>query len=323
MLYFLHGEDMIRVAERRRELMDGFQKKYPTGEIHLFDFEDTGTPEMVRRACSACDQGLFATPKLVVWLHPLALKEGEDAVKNFLKRFLKEAPLDISLLVIEPGKIKKTNSIAAFLLKKADRTEDLSVLSGASLETWVLKSLAAFDPHLSISRPALMLLLKGIGSDTLRLKQVIDQLASYRGTGEIVLADVMLFVQAGSEAVIFQALDALARGEREKALLLFAREQAAATKHDAVYGLLSMCAWQLRRLLLIREAYDQGMHDSPGIARHTKLPPFTVQNALRGLNALPRTRLAAGLSLLAEMDAALKIGALDPGVALDTFVWKF
>jgi DNA polymerase III delta subunit len=33
--------------------------------------------------------------------------------------------------------------------------------------------------------------------------------------------------------------------------------------------------------------------------------------------------LIAGLSLLADMDAAMKVGELDPGVALDTFVWKF
>ena len=86
-MIFLYGEDEVRVEARRHELMDGFRKKYPTGEIQIFDFEDFGTPEAISLACSACDQGLFATPKLVVWLHPFALKEGEEALKKFLTRF--------------------------------------------------------------------------------------------------------------------------------------------------------------------------------------------------------------------------------------------
>jgi hypothetical protein len=44
MLYFLYGEDEVRIGDRRRELLEGFRKKYPNGEIQIFDFEDSGTP---------------------------------------------------------------------------------------------------------------------------------------------------------------------------------------------------------------------------------------------------------------------------------------
>ena len=135
--------------------------------------------------------------------------------------------------------------------------------------------------------------------------------------------DILLFLRPSSETTIFQALDAMSRGERQRAFLLFTEEQAGESKQESVYGLLSMCAWQLRRLIQIREAFDQGIRDAAGIARETKLPPFAVQNALRSLGGLPLSRLTSGLILLADMDAAMKIGELDPGVALDTFVWKF
>ncbi|MBP6889582.1 MAG: DNA polymerase III subunit delta [Candidatus Moranbacteria bacterium] len=323
MLYFLHGEDEVRVGDRRRELMDGFRKKYPTGEIQIFDFEDTGTPEAIRFACSACDQGLFATPKLVVWLHPFVLKEGEEALKKFLARFVKEPPVDISLLLIAPGKIKKTHPIATFLLKKSDRIEGIDLLSGMQLERYVVSLLRDFEKNLSINHSALRTLLKAVGSDMLLLKQEVARLATYRGTGMITNEDVTLFLRPSVETSVFQALDAMSRGEKEKALLLFAQEQAGTSKQDAVYGLLSMCAWQLRRLIQIREVFDRGIRDSAGIARETKLPSFAIQNTLRSLGNLPLSRLTAGLILLADMDAALKIGTLDPGVALDTFVWKF
>ena len=323
MMYFLHGEDDVRVGERRRELVDGFWKKYPAGEVQIFDFEDNGTPEAIRLACSACDPGLFAVPKLVIWLHPCTPKEGEAALKDFLVRFAKENPKDISLLAIVPGKIKKTHPVAATLLKKADRVEALSPLTGAALEQHVLSMLSGFDADLSIGRPALAALLKATGDDTLRLKQEVARLAAYRGTGMITSEDVALFLRPSVETTVFHALDALSRGERERALAVFAQEQAGDAPGDAVYGLLSMCAWQVRRLIEIREAYDQGNRDSGSIARVTKLPPFAVQNALRSIDRLPLPRLIAGLSLLADMDAAMKVGELDPGIALDTFVWKF
>jgi DNA polymerase III delta subunit len=323
MLYFLFGEDEVRVNERRRELSDGFRKKYPTGEVQVFDFEDTGTPEAIRFACSACDSGLFAVPKLVMWLHPFALKEGEEALKKFLTRFVKEPPADISLLILAVGKIKKTHPVAAWLLKKSDRVETLDPLTGSALEGYVVSALRAFDAELSIDRLALALLLKAVGKDMLRLKQEIARLAAYRGSGMITSADVSLFLRPSMETSVFHALDALSRGEREKALLLFAQEQAGQVKSDAVYGLLALCAWQLRRLMQMREAFDNGCRDSASIARQTKLAPFAVQNALRSLSGLSLARLSAGMTLLADMDAALKIGTLDPGVALDTFVWKF
>lgn len=323
MLYFLYGEDEVRIGDRRRELLEGFRKKYPNGEIQIFDFEDSGTPETIRSACSACEQGLFMIPKLIVWLHPFALKEGEDALKKFLTRFLKEPPSDTSLLVLASGKIKKTHPVASLLLKKSDRIEEMEPLQGAQLERYILTSLRAFDASLSIGRSALGILTKAVGSDMLRLKQEISRLAAYRGIGVVTNEDVLLFLRSGSETTVFQALDAMSRGEKQRALLLFAEEQAGESKHEAVYGLLSMCAWQLRRLIQIREAFDRGIRDAAGIARETKLPPFAVQNALRSLGGLPLSRLTSGLILLADMDAAMKIGELDPGVALDTFVWKF
>jgi DNA polymerase III delta subunit len=323
MLYFLYGEDEVRVASRRRELLDGFRRKYPTGEVQIFDFEDSGTPETIRSACSACDQGLFAIPKLIVWLHPFVLKEGEDVLKKFLMRFLKESPSDISLLVLASGKIKKTHPVAALLLKKSDRIEEMEPLRGVQLERYIASSLRVFDADLSITRTALGILVKAVGDDTFRLKQEISRLAAYRGTGTITNEDVLLFLRPSSETTIFQALDAMSRGERRQALLLFAQEQAGESKHEVVYGLLSMCAWQLRRLIQMREVFDRGIRDASGIARETKLPPFVVQNALRSFENLPLSRLTAGLMLLADMDAAMKIGELDPGGALDAFVWKF
>lgn len=92
---------------------------------------------------------------------------------------------------------------------------------------------------------------------------------------------------------------------------------------DQAYQILSMCAWQVRRLLLIREAFDQGVRNPRDIASRTKLPPFTVQKALPTIQHFSLARMKKGLGLLSEIDTALKQGKANPLVSLDLFVWKF
>ncbi|MDP2838143.1 MAG: hypothetical protein Q8O53_02600, partial [Candidatus Moranbacteria bacterium] len=70
MVIFLHGEDEFLVGRRKRSLMQAFLKKYPGSECFVFDFEDQGTLQDVRRALEACEGGLFAAEKMVVLLHP-------------------------------------------------------------------------------------------------------------------------------------------------------------------------------------------------------------------------------------------------------------
>jgi DNA polymerase III delta subunit len=119
---------------------------------------------------------------------------------------------------------------------------------------------------------------------------------------------------------IFHALDALGRGDRKRALFLFRTET---EKGEGVYPVLSMCAWQVRRLLLVREAFDKGIRRATDIVSATKLPPFTVQKALSTIEYFPLMRIKNGLTLLSDIDTALKQGKADPETSLDIFVWKF
>ena len=134
------------------------------------------------------------------------------------------------------------------------------------------------------------------------------------------MQDIEALLVAPTENNIFIALDALGRGDQKRALLLFRTET---QKGDGVYPVLSMCAWQIRRLIAIREAYDRGIRRPGDIASATKLPPFTVQKAMATIEHLTLTRLKKSLALLSDIDTALKQGKADPEASLDIFVWKF
>jgi len=321
MVIFLHGEDEFLVGRRKRSLVLAFQKKYITSEVFVFDFEDQGTAPDVKRALDACEGGLFATEKMVVFLRTSVLG---DAPQKLMLEFLKEGrsnlPEHTILLFVETGKIKKTHPLTKKLLAVMDKEEVCDTKDGKAIQTMIVKELATAHPGVQFAPEALTLFLTLVTGDTAKLMTELEKLATFTGEGTITVADVELLLTPGAEKTLFEALDALGRGDRKRALLLFRQET---EKGEGVYPVLSMCAWQVRRLLLVREAYDRGIRRPSDIVSATKLPPFTVQKAVAIIERFPLSRIKNGLTLLSDIDTAWKQGKADPEVSLDLFVWKF
>jgi DNA polymerase III subunit delta len=321
MILFVHGEDTFLVGRRKRALVSAFVKKYQNAEIFTFDFEDQGTAQDVKRALDACEGGLFANEKMVVFLHPFSLGEaGEKLLIQFLKEQAAGLPERTILLFVESGKIKKTHPVTKVLLAKMDKEEIYDVPDDRGLRTLVTKELALLNENVSFDANALSLFLTLTEGDTARMMSELEKLATFKNEGVITGEDIETLCVLPGENNIWNALDTLGRGDRKQATLLLRRE---AEKGEGVYPVLAMCAWQVRRLLLIREAFDRGIRRPSDIASATKLPPFTVQKAMAGIETLPLSRLKQGLLLLSDIDTALKQGKADPEVSLDLFVWKF
>ena len=321
MILFLHGQDDFLISRRKRALVEAFTKKYAGGEVFVFDFEDARRPEDVRRALDACGGGLFATEKMIVFLHPLALEEtAQKQVAGFLKEEAKALPERTILLFVETGKWKKSDPLAKALMATFDKEEVYDPLTGPALGRFVDKELALFNPLVRFDGPGRERFLALLGENGATLLTELEKLATFRKEGVITREDVELLIARPEEEGIWQALDALGRGNQHTALLLFRRE---GEKSEGVYPVLSMCAWQVRRLLLVREAWDKGIKRPADIVSATKLPSFTVQKALSVIEHLTLPRLKRGLALLSDIDTNLKQGKADPEVSLDLFVWKF
>lgn len=321
MLIFLHGEDEFLVGRRKRSLVSAFQKKYQTGEVFIFDFEDQGTALDVKHALDACEGGLFATEKMVVFLHSSVLGDvPQKLMMDFLKKHVSALPEHTILLFVETGKIKKTQPLTKTLLSVMDTEELCNPKDNKALQTLISKELAASYDQVQFDPQALALFLTLVADDTAKLMTELEKVATFRGEGIITVADVKLLLTTGVESTVFEALDALGRGDRKRALLLFRQES---EKSEGVFPVLSMCAWQVRRLLLVREAFDHGIHRSSDIVPATKLSPFTVQKALAVIEHFPLVRIKKGLTLLSDIDSAWKQGKADSEVSLDLFVWKF
>lgn len=321
MIFFLHGEDGFRVNERRGVFQKTFAKKYPQAEFFIFDFEDQGTLDDVKRALATCEEGLFATQKMVTLLHPFVLGEiAEKILLDFLERFVRKTSAEMALLFVNPGKIKKTHPLAKFLTKHADKEEIIEKLEEKNVAAHIKHELTLIDEKASFSREAMQIFILSIGTSTERIRTELEKLSTFKPGGVFETEDVRLLVGLTKELVIFDALDALGRGDKKRALLLFHRE---ASGPEGAYPILSMCAWQARRLIQVRELFDTGVRRAGDIATHSKLPPFAVQKMLGTINNFPLSRIKKGLVLLSDFDTQLKTGGMDPLVALDLFIWKF
>ena len=321
MILFLHGNSSLLIERRRRALALGFSKKYPEGEMRLFDFEDQGEVADVREALGAGAEGLFSSRKLIIILHPFALREGgSDTLLNFLETYAEKASDEATFLFVETSSFRKNDKRVKALEKVAEKVEILDAPTGKGLETWVQKELSSFDPAARITREALDDLIHATKGELPRLASEIEKLSIFCEGREITREDVECLVEFSREDVIFQALDALSRGNTSQALLLFRAEEA---KPEGAYPLLSMCAWQTRRLLLVRECFDRGTRNASEVAVYADLRPFAAEKALQGITRFSLERLKKSLMLLAEFDVSIKRGALDPSVALNLFIWRF
>lgn len=321
MILFLHGEDGFLVNRRRLALQKAFAQKYPEADIFTFDFEDNGTPEDVRRALSACEEGLFAARKMVIFLHPFELGETtEKLLLAFLENFARKEVPEITLLFVHPEKIKKTHKLARFLEKHSNKTDVFEKLQEKNIAAFIKNELKAIDDKASFSFSALRMFSDSLGNDTARIVAELEKLSAFKPGGVFEESDVLLLTGIAAEKNIFSALDALSRDDKKRALFLLRRE---ADSLENTLKTLAMCAWQARRMILVREMFDKGMRSASDIAARTKLQLFAVQKMFGVINNFPLSRIKRGLAMLSDFDTEFKRGGMDPRVALDLFIWKF
>jgi DNA polymerase-3 subunit delta len=328
MIIFLHGPDGYRSRRKVRELKTEYLKKNPGGTgFFEFDFsEGVDGSEKLRQVRESMEsQGLFATKKFVVVRGIWSLREAD---KLAFQAWL-ESRADIAapespmiLLIWETETIRKTDKLCRILQAQAKLHQTFELLTDKALERWAVTYLRELTPAASITASALARLLTETGSDLFRLEQELLKLANYAGTEAISLPMIdTLVVQETLHELVFEALDALAAGDKPRALRLFLHRLQ--TGENAL-GLLALCAWQLRILAPIVDAYYVGgARDSQSLVQRTGLKRFHIDKVLRRIQAFTPERIRAGFSLLNTLDVEAKSGGLNPALALELFVMKF
>ncbi|MEI7749628.1 MAG: DNA polymerase III subunit delta [Candidatus Moraniibacteriota bacterium] len=316
MIVLLTGKDRFRLVRRRTELKQGFLAKYPSGNIAIIDASaDSGS--VAKKLLESGSADLFSSECLLDIREALSLPDDE-AVK--VREMLKRLGDGVSMIFSQTEQPKAKDKLFAFLKKTAGKVEIFDSLSSHEAEVFVSSEARTVVPGISFSREALAKIVSACGTDSGRASSESIILALFKAEGEVSVADVDRFIHENPQEKVFAALDALVSGNRGRALELLLRE--ARADSGGVQKLFGLLAWQIRELFKVRGEYDRGNMRQDDIARATGMNPFVVSKLLSKMSAFPLDRLKSGLSLLADLDADMKIGKIDPELALTLFVEK-
>lgn len=317
MIVLLSGKDRFRLIRRRSELKRAFREECPEGESVSIDATENPL-HVAKRIADAGAADLFGAPRLVDIENAFGLSDDE---KERICDALKGAIASSRFVFVSGGATKAKDPLASFLKKHADTAEEFPILSAEEARTFLTAEARTVSPDASFSRQAADRLVALFPGDSGSLSGYAKTLASYRESGEITLADVELFVSGNPREKVFAALDALVSGDRGRAASMLLEESRADS--GGVPKLFGLVAWQLRELLKVRGECDRGMMRSADIAKATGMHPFVVGKLLSRMSGFPLARLRDGFSLLASLDSDLKVGRVDPELALTLFVKKF
>lgn len=316
---FLTGTDSFRLRLRERALAADFRDAHPECTERVFDGRDVheGLLTVLRETLSG---GLFAAPRSIVIRH---VELFDDQLSKAIVGLLSPTvPEDVLIVAsVEPiGRAKKGNVLQVWLTKQAE-VEEVNTLTGRALTQSILDMLHSIDAEAVIDPRALESLANRTAGATGYIHNNLLKLALLAGGRAITEVDVLTLTEEPvGESVSFAMLDALVRGNRERAITLLRQEE---TSDDVIFKLLGLFAWQVRQALMVRDEYDRGVTSPETIAATIGAKPFSVRKLMPLIPRLSLARLKRSLAYLSDLDRGLKTGQTRPGVALDLFVWKF
>jgi len=338
-LYLLHGPDEFAAAEYLAALKDKLgDPGLAALNTTIFDGRSVTLPEV--RA--VCDSLPFLTARRLVvvegWLTRLLSRssaagepEGDDEAEAgddappaaggsardtlaALVAYAPQMPESTALVLVEPRDLPPRNAV----VKAAAQAEwglvkQFPLVKGEALARWVRARAKTAGGE--FSRAAAEALAE-VEDDPRALGNEINKLLAFVAYERPVeVEDVHALTTAGSEAVIFDLVDAMGQQRGPQAMRLL--HQLLAT-HDPFY-ILSMVVRQYRLLLQARELLDARAAEGEGSAA-LNLKPYPTGKVCSQARNFTLPELEGIYRRLLDYDVSIKTGQMEAGAALDTLV---
>jgi DNA polymerase-3 subunit delta len=321
MLIFFYGEDSFRLNQKIRELKKKFLEKDISGSgLSVFDFEEKAE---TKRIVSTFGTANLLSPKRFVIIKNI-ISAGQKQDQDEMLEYLKNNPNiskndDLIIVFCENNQPRKNSTFYKFLETKeiGVKIQKFEKLIGAKLADWIVRRIKEVCAESGITKSALEKLILFVGSDTGSLEMEIQKLVNYAEKKTIEDADVELLVRANVDNNIFQTIDALANGDKKKALKLLHNH---IENGENVFYIFSMFIYQFRNFVKVIDLKEnQGMGEYE-ITKMLKLNPFVVKKCLWQAQKFPMSRLKKIYQKLVEVDMDVKTGKMKMELALDRFI---
>src|ERR671916_788533 len=287
-VYLLLGDDEERKVR-------GVERLRRDRQVESYDASETG-PEAVVSACNS--YSLFGDGPFVLVKN---LDAWNAAQKSIIVDYL-ENPSSGADLVLLGQKLGAREKLLA-AAKRSGEVHTFEQPTGKALVGWVVshaKKLGLVLPE-DIARS----LIDRCSGDKMRLASETEKLALYVGEGRATEEDVEALCPPDVQSNIFAFVDALAAGERSKALTLL--EDLIGTGEPPL-RVTYMVRRQFRLVARARALSERGASRRE-VASELRVPPFVARKLEEQARGLGEEELERALALILDLERGLKGGS--------------
>lgn len=303
--HLVYGEERYMVRYYRNSLKEKLSQ--PEDEMNCTVFRgDKANPSAIADVAQILP--FMAPQRLIVVQDSGFFKNASDMV-DFMDTFP-----DTTYLIFVEREVDKRNRLYKWMSKNGCITE-CKAQNAAMLAKWIAGYAKRADK--AISPQASELLVERVGTDMELLSGEIEKLIGYVGERhEIDISDVEAISSGVTVSRIFEMIDAVALGEKEKALKLY--DDLLANKESPM-SILYLFSRHINILLQIKELSALGASQGE-IVKSIGIPPFTVKKYARQAGLFKRSKLLQMLEKRADYEEKFKNGKLSDQLAVELFL---
>lgn len=303
--HLVYGEERYMVRYYRNSLKEKLSQ--PEDEMNCTVFQgDKANPSAIADVAQILP--FMAPQRLIVVQDSGFFKNASDMV-DFMDTFP-----DTTYLVFVEREVDKRNRLYKWISKNGCITE-CKAQNAAMLAKWIAGYAKRADK--AISPQASELLVERVGTDMELLSGEIEKLIGYVGERhDIEISDVEAISSGVTVSRIFEMIDAVALGEKEKALKLY--DDLLANKESPM-SILYLFSRHINILLQIKELSALGASQGE-IVKSIGIPPFTVKKYARQAGLFKRSKLLQMLEKRADYEEKFKNGKLSDQLAVELFL---
>ncbi len=227
-----------------------------------------------------------------------------------LKDFLQQLP-DTSCVIFAENSVDRRLALYKFF-SKIGRVCTFNYMDQQWISRWLIAK--ARSEGAVMDQGAASALIERVGVDLNILANETDKLVAYKGgAGQITAQDVGILAVTRLEDRIFDMLTCALRGRMDKAMEMYSDLLGL---REAPIKIIVIIGKQCAQILAVKDAEGSGRSDAE-VASDAGLSTGRVYYIRQDYRSVSRDRLALGMKLAAEMDEAIKTGALEDRLAVE------
>lgn len=301
----IYGEERYMVRYYKNMLIQKLSQ--PDDEMNRTFFRDNST-ETSQIAEAAQVLPFFAEHRLLVVEDSGFFKTSSD-MADYMETFP-----ETTYIVFVEREIDKRNRLFKWIGKNGCVTECVRQQE-KMLKQWMAGY--AKKAGKSISVKSVERLIERVGTDMEMLSNELEKCIGYVGDRTAIeVSDVDAISSGVTVSKLFDMIDAVALGEKDRALRLY--DDLLANKESPM-SILYMFSRHINILLQIKECGNLGLSQSE-TAKKCGVPPFTVSKYARQAALFKRSKLLAMLETRLEYEEKFKSGRLSDQLAVELFL---